>query len=377
VSRERGVTMEIAACVRGRARWLLGGSVVVAALALTGTVPAVADQGGNVLVRQTNLVANRSGFDALTVDPHLVNAWGLSKLPTSPVWVSDNGTDVTTLYAGGSAAPASATIVSLVVSVPGGPTGQIANTSTSTTSFVLSTGGAARFVFVNEAGEVWGWNPSKGATAQRTAAVPGAVFKGLATGLLNGNPVLYAADFGRGRIDVFDGSWNLVSLPDAFKVPGLPDGFAPFNVQVLHDAQGAAHLYVAYAQREPGSIDEVHGKRLGLVVEFTAGGVPVRRFERPAAVNAPWGLAYAPASWGRLAGMLLVGQFGTGRIEVFDPATGDYEGPARGLDHHPIVIDGLWGLLPGDATAGGVGSLLFTAGPNDEADGLYGVLTPG
>jgi len=358
-----------------RARWLPGAAAVASLLTITIAAPAGADSGhGNLVVDQTNLVANRAGFDALTIDAHLQNAWGMSKLPTSPVWVSDNGADVTTLYAGGSGAPSPVTVVPLVVSVPNGPTGQIANT---TTSFVLSSGGPARFVFVNEAGEVWGWNPSKGTAAEMTTAVPGAAYKGLGAGAINGNPVLYAANFAQERVDVFDGSWNLMSMPGAFQVPDLPAGFSPFNVQVLKDAMGASHLFVTYAKHVPGELDEVHGKRLGLVVEFTADGTFVRTFERPAALDAPWGLAYAPASWNRVAGMLLVGQFGTGRIETFDPATGEYEGPLRGTDHHPVDIDGLWALMAGDATAGGAGSILFTAGPNDEADGLYGVLTPG
>lgn len=347
-------------------------AIAVAAFIAVPASAAGADEGPSLVTTQTNLVANRVGFGAAVVDPNLVNAWGMSKFPTSPVWVSDNGTDLSTLYSGGSAAsPSSVTVRGLVVSVPGGPTGQIAN---ATTGFKLSNGSPALFVFANEAGELHGWNQAAGTAAELTATVADGNLKGLAQATVGSASYLFAADFSQGRIDVFDSAWNQVNWAGAFHVRHLPKGFAPFNVQVLRDSSGTDHVYVAYALRDPATNDAVAGKRLGLIAEFTTSGAFVRRFER-SGLNAPWGLAFAPASWGRDAGDLLVGQFGDGNIEVFNPRNGEHEGSLRDAMGHKVVIDGLWALMPGDATSGGAGSVLFTAGPNEEADGLYGVLS--
>jgi len=343
----------------------------VAAIALPAGV-ARADEHASMVATQTNLVANRDGFGALTVDPNLVNAWGMSKFPTSPVWTSNNGTDTSTLYSGGAATPPTpVTVRPLVVSVPGGPTGQIAN---ATPGFTLTNGKPALFVFVSEDGHMYAWNQGEGTTAISKAAVDGAVYKGLAQGSVMGANYLYAADFSLGRIDVFNDQWNMVDWSHAFKVRHLPKGFSPFNVQALTNPSGVTHLFVAYALHVAGQNDEVAGPGLGLVVEFTTDGHMVRRFERKS-LNAPWGLAYAPASWGRMAGDLLVGQFGNGRVEVFNPRNGEHEDSLRGANGHALVIEGLWGLMAGDATAGGKYAVLFTAGPSDEADGLYGLIT--
>jgi len=357
-----------------RSRWrtsFVGAAIVVVALtAVSGT--ALAGEHAGVTVTRTNLVANRDGFGAAKVDPNLVNAWGMSKFPTSPVWVSDNGADKTTLYTRGTAAdPAATTIVPLVVGVPGGPTGQIAN---ATNEFNLANNAAARFIFVNEAGELYGWNQASGTAAELKGAVDGAVFKGLAQVNRDGKSYLLAANFTGERIEVFDGTWAHVDWGNAFTVRHLPQGFSPFNVQTLTDPAGQAHVFVAYAKHEPGAKDETAGRNLGLVVEYTTSGKFVRRFERDGS-NAPWGLAYAPKTWGSHAGELLVGQFGNGRIETYDPESGEHTGSLRGADGHKLVIDGLWALMAGDATAGGTDTILFTAGPNGEVDGVFGVLS--
>jgi uncharacterized protein (TIGR03118 family) len=338
--------------------------------------PARADDDGHrgVAVTQTNLVANRDGFGAAIVDPDLLNAWGMSKFPTSPVWVSNNHSMSSTLYLGGSAAdPAAVTKRPLTVSMDGSPTGQVANGSA---GFTLTNGNDALFIFATEEGKVFGWNQAAGTTAEQDAMVPGANFKGLAQGSVGAASFLYAADFANGgAIDVFDQGWNMVNWPGAFHVRHLPAGYAPFNVQALTDPAGTQHVFVAYAKVDPATGDEVAGRGLGLVAEFTTDGHFVRRF-KGSAMNAPWGLAYAPASWGRAAGDLLVGQFGNGQIEMFDPHTGRHTGTVRDDQGHKLAIDGLWALMAGDATSGGNGSILFTAGPNEEVDGLYGVLTP-
>ena len=349
-----------------------GCAVLVSAVLGVSAAPAHAEDGhSNVTVSQTNLVANRDGFGAAIVDPSLVNAWGMSKRPTSPVWVSNNHSDTSTLYKGGTAAtPSGVAKQGLTVSMAGDPTGQVANL---TPGFLLN-GAPALFIFATEQGQIFAWNQSAGTVAQSVGMVPNGNFKGLAEGAVGSDEFLYAADFANGQIQVWDSSWNQVTWPDAFHVRHLPDGFAPFNAQVLTDPSGTQHVFVAYAKRNPATGDEIAGKGLGLVAEFNTDGTFVRRF-RGSDMNAPWGLAYAPASWGKAAGDLLVGQFGSGRIEMYDPWSGHHDGTVRDTDGHKLVIDGLWGLMAGDATSGGPDTILFTAGPNEEVDGLYGVLT--
>lgn len=367
----------VGAGVRRRKGWRAAGcGVLMSAVLGASALPVHADDDGHgrVRVTQTNLVANRDGYGATIVDPSLLNAWGMSKRPTSPVWVSNNHSDTSTLYRGGSAAdPASVAKVPLTVTVDGGPTGQVANTDA--TGFMLTNGGSALFIFATEEGELYGWNQAAGTVAEEDAAVEGANYKGLAQGMVGASTFLYAADFAGGKIDVFDNQWALQDWGDAFHVRHLPSGFSPFNVQVLTDPMsGEQHVFVAYAKVDPATGDEITGKGLGLVAEFNTDGSFVRRF-RSQAMNAPWGLTYAPASWGKAAGSLLVGQFGNGQIEIFNPRDGKHTGTVRDADGHKLVIDGLWALMAGDATAGGDGSILFTAGPAEEEDGLYGVLT--
>ncbi|MGZ4764645.1 MAG: TIGR03118 family protein, partial [Ilumatobacteraceae bacterium] len=308
---------------------------------------------------------------AAIVDPDLLNAWGMSKRPTSPVWVSNNHSDTSTLYKGGTAAmPSDVAKQGLTVTMAGDPTGQVANLST---GFALN-GSPALFIFATEQGQIFAWNQSVGTTAMQMGTVANGNFKGLAEGMVGSDSFLYSADFANGQIEVWDSNWNMVDWPGAFHVRHLPAGFAPFNAQVLTDATGTQHVFVAYAKRNPATGDEIAGRGLGLVAEFNTDGTFVRRF-RSDSLNAPWGLAYAPASWGRAAGDLLVGQFGSGRIEMFDPWSGSDDGTVRDAQGHKLVIDGLWALMAGDTTSGGADTILFTAGPNDETDGLYGVLT--
>ena len=347
--------------------------MLVSAVLGVSTAPAHADNGGGqTRVTQTNLVANRDGFGATIIDPNLQNAWGMSKFPTSPVWVSNNHSMTSTLYRGGTAAdPTAVAKIGLTVSMDGPPTGQVANGAP---GFNLANATPALFIFATEDGRLFAWNQSAGTVAEQTAMVDGANFKGLAQGMVDTTPYLYAADFANGSIDVFDNTWTMQDWAGAFHVPHLPKGFSPFNVQVLTDPKGRQHVFVAYALLDPTTGDEVAGRGLGLVAEFTTDGQFIRRFVSNS-LNAPWGLAYAPDSWGKAAGDLLVGQFGNGRVEMFDPRSGHHDGTVRDENGHKLEIDGLWALMPGDATSGGAGSMLFTAGPNEEVDGLYGVLT--
>jgi uncharacterized protein (TIGR03118 family) len=316
--------------------------------------------------QQVNLVSDQPGMAALT-DPSLVNAWGISHLANSPVWVSDNGADVATLYR--TDTPGSAvTKVALTVAIPGGaPTGQVAN---DTTSFVVpGTGLPARFIFIGEDGNLSAWNG--GTSAVLVAHTDGAVYKGLA--LVHGasGPLLLATNFHDNRIDVFDGSFTLVSTPAMFHDPTLPADYAPFNV-----AEFNGQVFVTYAQQDAARHDDVAGKAHGFVDVYSTSGSWVRRLATHGVLDSPWGMTIAPASFGQFGGALLIGNFGDGRIHAFDPMTGEVLGTLRGTSGKPLVIDGLWALFVGDPVAGGTGAVWFSAGPDKEQHGLLGLLKP-
>ncbi len=331
---------------------------------------AQANAGGNVY-RQTNLVSDIAGVARLT-DRKLVNPWGVAAGPTTPLWVADNGSDVATIYSGAVKGSPPA-IAPLVVDIPGGaPTGQVFN---GTDGFVVSSGaasGPARFIFSSEAGTITGWSPAvppppPSTQAQPAAAVPDAIFKGLAIASNRQGTFLFAADFHHATIDVFDSHFNLVHLAGSFDAHGVPDGFAPFNVQEL-----GGRLYVAYAMQDADKEDEVAGPGLGYVNVFDTSGRFLRRLAARGPLDAPWGLALAPKGFGRFSRDLLVGNFGDGRISAYDPHSGKFRGQLKNEDGNPIAIDGLWALQFGNGVTGSPTDLLFTAGIADEAHGLFG-----
>jgi uncharacterized protein (TIGR03118 family) len=356
----------------GRLRTVLTLGLVAGLVALVPAAPAAGAQPGNAY-HQTNLVSDLPGLAQLT-DPDLVNPWGLAAGPTTPAWVADNGTDKATIYPGfvnGSPivkAP-------LVVSIPGGaPTGQVFN---GTPGFVVHSGtssGPARFIFDSEAGLVTGWNPGvppppPSTQAQVGASVPDAIYKGLAIATTPAGTFLYAADFHNARIDVFDQGFNLVHLSGSFTDPQVPRGFAPFNVQELGGV-----LYVAYAKQDADAEDEVAGQSLGVVDVYSTSGQLLRHLIQRGQLDAPWGLALAPAGFGRFSGALLVGNFGDGRINAYDPQTGAFLGRLHHENGRPIEIEGLWALRFGNGVTGNPTTLLFTAGIDDEAHGLFGAI---
>lgn len=332
-----------------------------------------------VSITQTNLISDQAlpSSPNVLVDPTLVNPWGMSfgtGASASPLWVSDNGSEASTLYKN-AATPPALTKVPLTVTTPMGPTGQVFNPSA--TEFVVTAGaasGAAKFIFASESGWIAGWNPNVPAASSTQATpavhVPNAVFKGLTLASAHGADYLYAADFSNGRVDVFNSSFVLQHWVGAFRDHNVPSSYAPFNVQVLN-----GKLYVTYAKKNPGTIDDLAGAGHGFVDVFDTSGHLVKRLVQHGALNSPWGLAIAPSSWGALAGDLLVGNFGNGRIHVYNANNGHPLGALRDAHHHVIAIDGLWGLLPGNGVASDPGSVIFTAGPDDEAHGLLGVLT--
>jgi uncharacterized protein (TIGR03118 family) len=341
---------------------LAGGVMVGGAVAAPASATPSSDRGGYV---QTNLVADQPGH-AATVDPNLVNAWGMSRGANTPIWVSDNGTDVSTLYRGAVNGSPVAT-VPLVVQIPGGaPTGQVFN---DTTAFVVpGTDKPATFIFAGENGDLSAWNG--GTSAVAVAHTVGAVYKGLALVHSPFGPFLVAANFHDNRLDVFTSTFHRIPFNIFFRDPTLPRGYAPFNI-----AEVGNRVFVTYAKQDADRHDDVAGPGHGFVDVFTNFGLLLHRFASRGVLNSPWGLAVAPDHFGRFSGDLLVGNFGDGRIHAFDLRSGEFEGTLRGPDHHVIAIDGLWGLLVGDDVAGGPNSVWFSAGPDGESHGLLGILT--
>jgi len=326
--------------------------------------------------QQTNLISDVAGAAAAT-DANLVNPWGLSRSATSPWWSANNGTGTSTLYNGLGVKQA------LVVTVPGPagsteagtPTGTVFNGSSDFQVGLPGTNQPARFLFVTEEGTLAGWNPGANPTVAITKvdwSTLGAVYKGLALGQIGSANYLYAANFHSGKVDVFDATFTPVNLGvGAFWDPWLPKGYAPFNVQAIGDK-----IFVTYAKQDIDKIDEVAGPGRGFVTAYTTSGVLSMRLKWGPWFNAPWGVALAPADFGSLSGMILVGQFGSGKIAAFDPANGKFKGLMRGEHHRAVKIGGLWALSFGNgANAGPANSLYFTAGTDDEAHGLFGNLT--
>ena len=340
--------------------WLRHFSLPVAMVLLMAmpAAPAVAAADNAYAVHP--LVSNVAGA-APTTDPNLVNAWGLTASPTSPWWVADNGTSLSTLYR------ADGSIVPLVVQVPTHPTGAV----------FWATGVRARFVFDTEGGQVRGWLPVQGnqtvVLADRSSV--GAIYKGLALATTAAGDRFYATDFHNGRVDVFDANFNLVTSEGAFVDPELPSGYAPFGVQAI-----GSRIFVTYAKQDADAVDEVHGQGKGFVDAYDTSGAILARVAQHGQLDAPWGLALAPANFGRFSGDLLVGNFGDGQINAFqETANGRFEhrGELRDTSGKTISIDGLWALQfgHGSPTNGPTNTLFFTAGPNDESDGLFGSIT--
>jgi uncharacterized protein (TIGR03118 family) len=301
-------------------------------------------------------------------DAGLRNAWGMSYSPSSPFWVSSNGAGTSTLY---SVDPITQVTVKqgLTVTIPGAGsvTGQLFNSKAGTGAF-----NGDLFLFVSEDGTVSGWRGPLGTSAETLVSASTAnVYKGATFATTATGNYLYAANFRSGAIDVNKGSAADATLAGTFTDPNLPSGFAPFNIQNL-----GGTLYVTYAQQDAAKTDEVAGAGLGFVDSFDLQGNFLARVATGGALDAPWGLAIAPASFGALAGALLVGNFGDGHISAYDPSTHAFLGQLLGTDGQPLAIDGLWAIAPGnDGKGGSSARLYFTAGPDDESHGLFGVLT--
>jgi uncharacterized protein (TIGR03118 family) len=352
----------------GKVRKRSRGVMVVAAAGIALLIAAVAPAASDNLYTVTTL-------QSTATDSSLVNGWGLAALTGSPWWVADNGTNVSTLY------NAAGVKQALTVQVHNAPTGLVANDAG--TGFVVTkqtaTGpvsGSSRFIFSTEEGTILGWSPTVDGT-NAIVAVPnttGAIYKGLAIAPNR----LYATDFHNARVDVFDSSWQPVVSPGAFTDPRLPNGYAPFGIQNVNGM-----IVVTYAKQDADAEDEVAHQGFGFVDAYDTAGNLIGRIAQHGQLNAPWGIAMAPATgFGAFSGDLLIGNFGDGEISAYEPqsdGTWELVGQLRGANHKVLSIDGLWALEFGRGAAnnGPITTLFFTAGPNDETAGLFGKLTAG
>jgi uncharacterized protein (TIGR03118 family) len=312
----------------------------------------------------TNFQSDIAGV-AQHVDPNLVNPWGMAASPSGTIWVSDNGTGVSTLY------HQDGTAVSLVVTIPtaarnrgtGNPTGVVFN---GTTFFQVTKNGNSApglFIFVSEDGSISGWNPTLDQTNAIIAVDNGtnrgvnhAVYKSATLGMANGHNFLYVSNFHTGHVETYDENFHQVN-PNGFADPNLPAGYAPFGIRNFN-----GEIFVAYAKQDHQRHDDVPGPGFGFVSVFDTSGNFLRRLVSNGNLNAPWGLAL-------VNGELWVGNFGDGLINVYDPMTGAFIETLMRADGTPLQFDGLWDLLP-------LGSAVyFTAGIAGEAHGLFGIIT--
>jgi uncharacterized protein (TIGR03118 family) len=319
---------------------------------------------------QTNLISNVPGLAAIT-DPNLINPWGASHSAASPIWVSDQGTNVSTLYAvttGGVTKNALTVSIPTAGAGPQGPTGQVNN---NTAAFLVS-GTPASFIFANLNGTISAWNniPVGNTTAQVKATTAGAVYTGLALA----GTFLYAANTAAGRIDVFDSTFTDVTataFAGKFVNPDLPPGLVPFNVQNI-----GGQIYVTYAPAgRPAEIAATSG--MGAVAVFDASGNFVKQVINGSVLAAPWGIALAPANFGVFGGDLLVGNFSflESEINAFDLVTGAFEGTIP-INTGTADPGGLWALTFGNSGNNGTSQMLFfNDGINSELGGLFGVIT--
>ena len=348
--------------------------VVLLCVLMVPVVPSL--YAGGKFYQQRNLVSDGS-VPAEHIDLNVVNPWGIAFNPNGFVWVANNETGTATLYDGnGISQPPMVTIPPIPGSNEiGNPTGIVFNGSA---DFVISKGNISRpsrFIFASENGTIAAWatdvDPAN-ALLVIDHSKSEAIYKGLALAANGTGNFLYATDFHHGKIDVFDAAFQPATLAGTFSDPELPNGFAPFGIRNINGA-----LYVTYAMQDEDQEDDVAGQGLGFVDVFDANGQLIRRFASRGRLNAPWGLALAPADFGKFSSRLLIGNFGDGAINAYDLASGEFRGRLRHADGQELAIDGLWGISFGNGIASQPTNVLFfAAGPEDEIHGLYGRIEP-
>lgn len=333
-------------------------------------------------VHQTNLVTsgNAGSAPAAATDPNLINPWGMAASATSPFWISDNGTGLSSLYTGaGTQVGTPFTIPPGTGSTTSNPTGQVFSGGLGFVPDPTQPKATAVFIFVGEDGGITAWNPAFGHSAKLVVdngnADPSlnAVYKGVTIADVGTTPYLYATNFRSGQVEVYNQSFQPVSMPGGFVDHHIPSGFAPFNIQAVGN-----DLYVTYAEQDAAKHDDVPGAGNGFVDEFNSQGMLIQRFQHGGFLNSPWAVAQVPndGAWEHLGNDILIGNFGSGLINVFSPS-GKFDGFLHDdVTGKRVTIDGLWGLRFGNGgTAGPADTLFFTAGTNGESAGLFGSLT--
>lgn len=324
---------------------------------------------------RTDLTTNNASVSAAPhIDPNLVNAWGLSRGTGSPWWIADNGTGLSTLY--DSTGLPNALVVT--IPLPNGQSGTSAPTGTVfnyTTAFEAAPGVKSVFLFVTEDGTISGWNPGVNlnlAVVKVDHSALGAVYKGCAIATAGGGPRLYVTNFASGEVEVYNGSFHPIKRKGAFIDSNVPASYSPFGIQNV-----GGNIVVTFAKHDPGSKDENHGPGLGFVDVFDLQGNLLLRLQHTSALNAPWGIAQAPGDFGPFSHRLLIGNFGDGYIHAYNAVSGKFEGTLLDPTGSWLWIDGLWALsFAGNGAGNGSATeLYFTAGPNDEADGVFGKIT--
>jgi uncharacterized protein (TIGR03118 family) len=323
---------------------------------------------------QVNLVGSNDEYAPQRIDPNLLNGWGLSFSSGGIAWISAEAAGVSVVYDrnGGQIIPP-VHIPSPTSTEGGAPSGNVFNGSAS--DFIIPSANAqpaspARFIFAGTDGVISAWNGTRGDHAYRVAAVPGAVYTGLALASNGGSNFLYAANLATRKIDVWNASWSPVNM--SFTDPNLPSDYGPFNIQNVN-----GKLYVMYAKETEEGGEEVHGAHLGYVDIYNTDGSLDRRFVSQGQLNAPWGVAWAPPSFFGEGvgseGAILIGNFGDGHINAYTMA-GDFLGQLR-QHGQPIEIEGLWAIMFPPATSTiDPNRLYFAAGPEDEEQGLFGYI---
>jgi uncharacterized protein (TIGR03118 family) len=376
-------------------------TVAIALLTLTGSVVrADDDKDQRNAYAVTPLVSDLKGAAAVQ-DPVLQNSWGVAFTPAgSPFWIADNATGCATLYDGDGTRAPQPTPLLVSIPLPGNivpptdckpanpkapppaaPTGIIWNPTTNPATGFLVPGTTlpASFIFATEDGTISAWTggltpPDNAVLAVDKSKIPtvasGAVYKGLAFGVNVSGDFIYATNFRAGTVDVFDHGYNAVTTGGGFVDPDIPAGFAPFDIKAID-----GELFVTYAKQNAQQHDDVAGPGNGFVDVFDTNGNLLRRFASRGPLNSPWGIAQASFAFGRFSGMILIGNFGDGRINVFD-SRGHFVDQLKDAHGKPLVIDGLWTLTLGGGAKSSPDTLYFTAGPNGETDGLFGTITP-
>ena len=338
------------------------------------SAPLYSQSATNAYVRH-NLIADQAAVGADQVDTGLINAWGVAFSATGPFWLSATGTGLSTVYS--SSATSTITISTLRVTVPPAPSSGAMNGSP--TGIVVSPanfpiqGKNTSFIFDTLDGTISGWanalNPTAAVIAVDNSS-SGAIYTGLAVGGTTANPWLYAANFHSGAVEIYDVNYKLVAMPGAFIDAMIPAGYAPFNIWPLN-----GKLYVTYTQQDAAKKNYLTGAGIGYVDAFDMNGVLLQRVTSGGALNAPWGVAIAPPSFGTFSNKLLVGNFGDGKINAYDPTTGGYLGVLQDSTGTPIAIPGLWALIQGNGrSSGDSNAIYFAAGGGNQQHGVLGSL---